>query len=203
MRFLVIMTLFLMANLSDGQRIGSLVRPVHYDLALLPIISGDGPRLCGHVFIDLEPTTTTNLVTLHGADIVIIDVSVEQVFLVAGNESAKSNSSSSDKDRFLLLEDLCFSGLYEPVNEAHTVIQEEPEKQQLNIILKEILIKGNRYRLGLFYVAKVNDDSRGFFRANYRNDNTSCCIQGYTLHKSSFFFSVLIPFLLKLNCNLN
>jgi aminopeptidase N len=188
MRFLVIMTLFLMANLSDGQRIGSLVRPVHYDLALLPIISGDGPRLCGHVFIDLEPTTTTNLVTLHGADIVIIDVSVEQVFLVAGNESAKSNSSSSDKDRFLLLEDLCFSGLYEPVNEAHTVIQEEPEKQQLNIILKEILIKGNRYRLGLFYVAKVNDDSRGFFRANYRNDNTSCCIQGYTLHKSSFFF---------------
>lgn len=172
--FLDILALFLLANLSDGQRIGSLMRPVHYDLAFLPIISGGAPRLCGHVFIDLEPTTTTNLVTLHGADISIIDVSVEQVFLVG-----KSNSSNS-KDRFLQLEDLCFSGLmYEQVNEAHTVIQEEPEKQQLNIILKETLIKEKRYRLGLFYVAKVNDDSRGFFRANYRNDHTSCCIQGY------------------------
>jgi hypothetical protein len=175
MRFLDILTLFLLANFSDGQRIGSLMRPVHYDLAFLPIISGGAPRLCGHVFIDLEPTTTTNLVTLHGADITIIDVSVEQVFL-----DGKFNSSNNSKDRFLQLEDLCFSGLFELVNEAHTVIQEEPEKQQLNIILKETLIKGKRYRLGLFYFAKVNDDSRGFFRANYRNDHTSCCIQGYT-----------------------
>lgn len=177
MRFLDILTWFLLANLSDGQRIGSLMRPVHYDLAFLPIISGGSPRLCGHVFIDLEPTTTTNLVTLHGADITIIDVSVEQVFLVGKWNSSNNNN----KDRFLQLEDLCFSGLmYEQVNEAHTVIQEEPEKQQLNIILKETLIKGKRYRLGLFYFAKMSDDSRGFFRANYRNDQTSCCIQGYT-----------------------
>lgn len=177
MRFFVKLALFLFANLSDGQRIGSFMRPIHYDLALLPIISGGSPRLCGHVFIDLEPKTTTNLVTLHGSDITIIDVSVEQVFLVTGNESAASNSNK--KDRFLQLEDLCFSGLFVQENEAQTLIQEEREKQQIDIILNEILIKDKRYRIGLFYVAKVRDDSRGFFRANYKNDNTSCCIQGY------------------------
>lgn len=191
MRFLsVLSALFLFANnLSDGQRIGSFMRPIHYDLALLPIISGSSPRLCGHVFIDLEPTTTTNLVTLHGSDITILDVSVEQVILVTGNESAASNSSN--KDRFLQLEDLCFSGLFEQTNEAQTFTQEEPEKQQIDIVLKEILIKDKRYRIGLFYVAKVREDNRGFFRANYRNDNTSCCIQGYN---KILFLAILVLF---------
>lgn len=191
MHFLsVLSALFLFANnLSDGQRIGSFMRPIHYDLALLPIISGSSPRLCGHVFIDLEPTTTTNLVTLHGSDITILDISVEQVILVTGNESVASNSSN--KDRFIKLEDLCFSGLFEQTNEAQTFTQEEPEKQQIDIILKEILIKNKRYRIGLFYVAKVREDNRGFFRANYRNDNTSCCIQGYN---KILFLAILVLF---------
>jgi hypothetical protein len=196
---LVKLALFLFANFSDGQRIGTLMRPVHYDLALLPINSGGSPRLCGHVFIDLEPTTTTNLVTLHGVDITVLDVSVEQVLLVTGNESVASNSSN--KDRFLQLEDLCFSGLFEQVKEAHTVIQKESERQQIDIILKEILIKDKRYRLGLFYVAKVREDARGFFRTNYRNDNTSCCIQGY-VYKSlflPFLFSCCVSLLLTSN----
>ncbi|KAK4026308.1 hypothetical protein OUZ56_015315 [Daphnia magna] len=128
------------------------------------------PRLCGHVLVDLEPTTTTNVVTFHGVEISILDVSVEQVL-----DTEKKISS----DRSVQLEDLCFSGLFEIVNEAHTVIHEDVERQQISVILKQTLIKGHRYRVGLFYVAKVRDDNRGFFRANYKNDNTSCCHEGW------------------------
>lgn len=181
MHFLVNLVLIVFANLSDGQRIGSTLRPHHYDLVLLPIISGSSPRLCGHVFIDLEPTTSTNLLTLHGVDIAIIDVSVEQV-LGLGNETTPNFSD----ERFLQLEDLCFSGLFVPAARAFQRIQEDPDRQQINIILKQSLIKGQRYRIGLFYVAKVREESKGFYRVNYKTEDDSCCHEGYVIFRLPF-----------------
>lgn len=169
MHILIKLAVLLFSSVSSGQRIGSLVKPIHYDLLLLPIISGGSPRLCGHVFIDLKPTTSTNLVTFHGTEITILDVSVEQVL-----DTEKKNTS----DLSLQLEDLCFSGLFEQVSEAQTVIQDDPERQQISVVLKQTLIKDQIYRVGLFYVAKVRDDNRGFFRANYKKDNSSCCHEG-------------------------
>ncbi|KAK4026306.1 hypothetical protein OUZ56_015313 [Daphnia magna] len=170
MRLLIQLFVLLFSSVNNGHRLGSSMKPIHYDLLLLPIISGGSPRLCGHVLVDLEPTMTTNVVTFHGVEISILDVSIEQVL----DTEKKINS-----DRSVQLEDLCFSGLFEIVNEAHTVIHEDVERQQISVILKQTLIKGHRYRVGLFYVAKVRDDNRGFFRANYKNDNTSCCHEGW------------------------
>lgn len=184
MRLLIQLFVLLFASVNNGHRLGSSMKPIHYDLLLLPIISGGSPRLCGHVLVDLEPTTTTNVVTFHGVEISILDVSVEQVL-----DTEKKISS----DRSVQLEDLCFSGLFEIVNEAHTVIHEDVERQQISVILKQTLIKGHRYRVGLFYVAKVRDDNRGFFRANYKNDNTSCCHEGYIVFSFGYLHFTFSP----------
>lgn len=166
--------------MNQGQRIGSFFNPHHYDLVLLPIISGGSPRLCGHVYIDLEPTKTTNVVAFHALDITVIDVSVRNVEL---NETVRQNPAD---DRFLQLEDLCFSGLFVQISKAYQTIQEEPEREHITIVLKKILMKGQKYRIGLYYVGKVRDDSKGFFRANYRNDVNSCCHQGYNMNIINF-----------------
>ncbi|XP_046447507.1 aminopeptidase N-like isoform X2 [Daphnia pulex] len=49
----------------------------------------------------------------------------------------------------------------------------------MSIVLKQVLLKGHKYRIGLYYLGKVREDSRGFYRANYKNDVTSCCHQGW------------------------
>lgn len=166
----LVFILSLSSNLiGDGQRIDPFLNPLHYDLVVLPIISGGSPRLCGHVFVDVQPTRTTNLVTLHAVDLTIVDVSVRN----AVNETAAHRAAN---DRFLQLEDLCFSGLFVQTSKAYQTIQEEPER--VRIVLNQVLIKGRQYRIGLYYVGKVRDDPRGFFRANYQNDVTSCCHRG-------------------------
>lgn len=162
---------FLFTTASTAQRIGSLLRPIHYDLALLPIINGNSPRLCGHVFVDLEPSAFTNLLTFHGNEIKVLDVSVE---LVSGNGTAKISAS----ERLSSVEELCFSGLFEKFSGDVDVIQDEDERQQINVILKQPLRKNKKYRVGIFYVGHVREESVGFFRANYKNDSSSCCYQG-------------------------
>ncbi len=156
---------------TTAQRIGSLLRPIHYDLALLPIINGNSPRLCGHVFVDLEPSAFTNFLTFHGNQIKVLDVSVE---LVSGNGTAKMSNS----ERLSSVEELCFSGLFEKFSGDVEVIHDEDERQQINVILKQPLRKNQKYRVGLFYVGHVREESVGFFRANYKNDSSSCCHQG-------------------------
>jgi hypothetical protein len=112
------------------------------------------------------------LITFHAVELTIIDVSVRSV----GNETAAVNPAIDD--RFLQLEDLCISGLFVQTSKEFQTIQEEPEREQMSIVLKQVLLKGHKYRIGLYYLGKVREDSRGFFRANYKNDVTSCCHQG-------------------------
>jgi hypothetical protein len=138
--------LFLLASnvMSDGHRIDPFLNPLHYqDLVLLPVIKGGSPRLCGHVYIDVQPTRTTNLITFHTVELTIIDVSVRSV----GNEMAAVNPAIDD--RFLQLEDLCFSGLFVQTSKEFQTIQEEPERQQMSIVLKQVLLKGHKYRFVL------------------------------------------------------
>lgn len=53
------------------------VLPIHYDLVLLPILTGRNPRLCGHVYIDVEAQATTNLIRFHGMDLEILDATID------------------------------------------------------------------------------------------------------------------------------
>ena len=166
------MLLLLFINWSTAQRIGSLFRPMHYDLVLLPIVSGNSPRLCGHVFVDLEPSATTNFLTFHGNEITVLDVSVELVTSYGTNKMPASK-------RLSRVEELCFSGLFEDLSGDVDVIHDEDERQQINVILKKPLIRNKQYRIGLFYFGLVRDEIvRGFFRVNYKKDSTSCCHQG-------------------------
>jgi hypothetical protein len=100
--------LFLLASnvMSDGHRIDPFLNPLHYDLVLLHVIKGGSPRLCDHVYIDVQPTRTTNLITFHTVELTIIDVSVRSV----GKEMAAVNPAIDD--RFLQLEDLCILGSF-------------------------------------------------------------------------------------------
>ena len=156
-------------NWSTAQRIGSLFRPMHYDLVLLPIISGNSPQLCGHVFVDLEPSATTNILTFHGNEITVRDVSVELVTSYGTNKMPASERLSS-------VEKLCFSGLFGDLSGDVDAIQKEDEKQQINVELKKPLMQNKQYRIGVFYVGLVRDEIvRGFFRFNYKNVSSSCC----------------------------
>ena len=146
---------------------------MHYDLVLLPIISGNGPRLCGHVFIDLEPSATTNLLSFHGNEITVLDISVE--ILTDNNGTSKMSSI----ERLGKVEELCFSGVFEDLSGDVDVIHDEDERQQISAILKQPLIKNKHYRIGVFYIGLVRDKTAvGFFRSNYKNDSSSCCHQG-------------------------
>ncbi len=171
---LILLALFVLTSnvMIHGHRIDPFLNPFHYDLVLLPVISGGSPRLCGHVYVDVQPTRSTNLITFHAVELTIIDVSVRSVV----NGTAAVNPTTDD--RFLQLEDFCFSGLFVQTSQEFQTIQEEPEREQMNIVLKQVLLKGHKYRIGLYYLGKVGDNSRGFYRANYKNDVNSCCHQG-------------------------
>ena len=63
-------------GISIAQRLPELIRPIHYDLALLPILAGSNPRLCGHVYLDFEALTLTSVVKVHGSELDILDVTI-------------------------------------------------------------------------------------------------------------------------------
>lgn len=190
MQILVRLIFLLLPYLIVGQRIDSLIHPFHYDLVLLPIINGNNPILCGHVFIDLELKASTNLLTFHGADITIMDASVE---LIPG--PAKNIS------RFDILEDLCFSFVFQDYSGDVDIIQPDEGREQISVIFKRPLLKFQRYRIGLSYVGQIRKESKGFFRANYKNDQDSCCHHGYVMN--SIYFCSKYYQIRTVNPNLN
>lgn len=62
--------------LIHGQELNPSVIPLHYDVVLLPILNRN-PRLCGHVYIDVEARNTTNVIRFHGAELEILDTTIE------------------------------------------------------------------------------------------------------------------------------
>ena len=165
LKMLVILLLFdLCAN---GQRLNSSIQPLHYDLVLLPYVFGDLHRLCGHIFIDIQPQVTTSDLVLHGVDVSILDTSITP-FLEGENNH-----------RFQVVEELCLSGLFVENSDQIDFVNYYDDKEQIHIKFKEPMSGGTKYRVGLFYLAKVNDETiKGFFQINYKNDSSSCCHLG-------------------------
>ena len=165
---LAIMLVFLLIFYQvNGQRLDSSIQPLHYDLVLLPYVFGDLHRLCGHVFIDIQPQVTTSGLVLHGVDVSILDTSIEPLLGPVKNH------------RFQVVEDLCLTGLFVENSDQVDFVNYYDEKEQIHIGFKEPMYGGTQYRLGLFYLAKVNDETiKGFFQINYKNGSTSCCHLG-------------------------
>lgn len=177
MRFAVLLALVLcFAHSNVGQRIGNLFEPYHYDLVMLPLMTGVVPRLCGHVYIDVEPKATTNIFLLHGYDITVLDVNVAQVSFL---KNVTTPPKFSQSERLQSVEDVCFSGIFDRTSGDVDTVNVEEDRQLISIVFKKPFIAKKKYRVGIFYIAKINTESKGFFRANYKNDSTSCCNEGY------------------------
>lgn len=172
MRLLVQLLLLLLPYFIACQRIGSTVKPIHYDLVILPMIQEENPRLCGHVIIDFEMRTTTNLVTLHSYQLDVLDVKLFP-------SNATRSTTRKSQQRLEKVKDMCFSGLLDVSSEWVDVIQEELDKQQINIIFKRPLFKNTRYRIAIIYRGKINnEEAKGFFKVSYKNDPETCCPDG-------------------------
>ncbi len=160
-------SLTLSGPIIEGQRLPQTIIPLHYDLALIPILANN-PRLCGHLYLDFEALTWTNFITIHSAiELDILDVTLDDKLL-------------NNNNRFDQLEDFCFSGLEPDVNETLVsdiqFVVHEPDKNQLNIGFNRTIVPGQKYRLGILYRGKINDTSHGFFSGSYKEENT-CCVR--------------------------
>lgn len=170
-------TLILIVNhQAKSQRLEQppLVIPIHYDIALLPILARN-PRLCGHVYIDIEARNSTNVVILNGRDLEILEVTFESL-----NEGNKALMGA--EERMSRVEEVCFDQLEAPPLQntikrdpsSIRLIRQDVDKEMWNFFLREFVVPGNKYRIGLLYRGNINEKSKGFFRAKY-NDPGSCC----------------------------
>ena len=159
----------------NGQRFDQppLVVPIHYDLALLPILARN-PRLCGHVYIDIEAQNLTNVVILNGRDLEILEVSFEPL-------NINNTELKGAEERLSRIEEVCFDQLEAPTSQnsiksdpSIQIIRQDVEKEMWNFILHKSMVPGEKYRMGLLYRGKVFERSEGFYRAKY-TDPGSCC----------------------------
>lgn len=152
----------------ESERLPKTIVPVHYDLAILPILINN-PRLCGHLLLDFEVSSSilspTNTITLHGVELDLIEVKLVKDITV--------------ENRFEKLEDICFSGLSQSPREDNNPVDEiglsqDEENQKWNVTFSQALIPDRRYRLAVYYIGKINDDIQGFFRGSYVREETCC-----------------------------
>lgn len=162
-----LLLLLLLSHYSVCGRIGSFIRPIHYDLVFLPMIDPDFNRLCGHVFIDIEPNATTNQVILNQYEVYVLDVSIQLV------GESKHETSFEEIERLQKVEDLCFTGHFKKESDDVDSIKNNDTTQQLSVIFKKPIVPKRKYRIGLFYIGKIMENIEGFFRSNLQNENSS------------------------------
>lgn len=141
------------------------VMPLHYNITLLPVMTGNDVRLCGHVYLDIEATKTTNLIRFHGQDLDIYQVTY-----------------GSFKSPLEDVEELCFNRLTKRSNKDPMIkaISHDSVLHEWTILLYKSMIQGEQYRIGILYTAKVNEKSNGFYRIKATNPATCCerCVKG-------------------------
>jgi hypothetical protein len=166
----------------SSYRLPNAISPVNYQLTLLPVIE-DKPRLCGHVWINVTVETPTNVIVLHG------NILPVETVVYADSEPTDDNEVSRS-----MVEKLCFSGVLatlEQLSDDERKTREDKDFaqsvhlkediEQMIIILKEELMVGAHYRIGILYLAEINDgDNIGFFRVQKKNEDiNNCCPQRY------------------------
>lgn len=158
----------LLANRGFCQRIGSFIRPHHYDLVFLPTIGSNYNRLCGHVFLDVESNITTHHVILNELELDILDISIQLI------TDSYLHTNTSDIKRLKMVEDMCFTGHFEEKSNHAQSLKHNDSTQQFSVFFKEPLIQNLKYRIGILYVGKIMDSIQGFFAVNLKNDNSAC-----------------------------
>lgn len=147
----------------DDFRLPESVIPVHYQLTLLPLIE-DEPRLCGHVWINVTAQSPTDLIVLHINNLLPSEVVVLEESVIS------YNNEKLHRD----LESLCNSDSEEEdsneIESRHDddwvdALDIDDETEQLLIYLKEEMVVGVSYHIGITYRGEIYDtDNFGFFR---------------------------------------
>ena len=81
------------------ERLPEIVTPVHYRVAVLPIIESN-QRLCGHVWIDVVARMTTSIIMLHASP----DITVMRALVIPGALNADNSTASQllgDREKML------------------------------------------------------------------------------------------------------
>lgn len=118
------------------------ILPVKYNIKLLPFIFEGNFTFNGDVSIVVQVTETTNNITLHAADLFIINTEV-----LTMNEDGVDSS--------LMI-----------IGQSN-----DTEKQFHTIHLKNDLKSGEHYRINMSFVGRLNDDLHGFYRSSYKVNN--------------------------------
>lgn len=159
-----------------------IVKPIHYQLTIVPVLE-ENARLCGHVWIDVQAELETSMIILHAVD---LSVAKSVVLPLKQNQLSSSPDQLESKQ---MVEDLCFNSIvYQDNSDSHQdlsdIVHHDGQKEMLTIILKENLIKGAKYRIGLLYKGNIYDKatSQGFFKSQYEIDNHEDCCKRFFIH---------------------
>lgn len=174
---LLVVLLWTLAGVSSAEevyRIPSALSAHHYDVTLLPILKAN-PRLCGHVWITMTTTLPTSLVVAHVSNLDLFEVNV-----FAGHDS------DYNRDQKHVVEQHCFVGnasvrhaggnkRTDP-NDLAIGAETNDASEVLTIALREPMMPGKIYRVGISYVAPVyQGENKGFFRLKYTRNEDDCC----------------------------
>lgn len=123
------------------------VRPVAYDIRLLPLIKGDF-TFTGEVAITINVTETTNNLTLHAHELTVDERSVT----LTRQDGVGDNATSTGM----------------PVGR-----QSKDALRQFYVIHARMPLKPGTYRVRLKFSGVLGDDLQGFYRSSYIEKNTT------------------------------
>ena len=188
----------------NGQRLTMTVTPLSYDLVLLPILTGQNPRLCGHVSIDVEARNATNVIHFHGDNLEILDISFESLPASSTTTEDGRIRSGTYLQRLERVEELCFAQTQMPPplsapsrDGTVRMLSQKAERTEWTAVLARTMVPGARYRLGVQYIGQVYNVSKGFFRTKHEPGNPEhpCCDKWVAVFKIQFIKKRIYSFL--------
>lgn len=138
----------------EGIRLPASMKPISYDLKILPFLSGDNFTFSGHVIIVLNISENCQNITLHLDDALTVrndDVKVRKI------EAANMTSSLTES----------------PIEVDRIFRDNSNMKQFFVIVVKQILARKSLYEVEIKYSGILADDLKGFHRNAYKIGNVT------------------------------
>jgi len=126
-------------------RLPTHLKPLHYRVSLVPFIIPDNFTIKGSISITLEATVDgANNITVHSAETNVTHESV-------------------------LVEELDNNG--NKLGEISVQGHEYDKDREFYITkLNKVITKGNKYRMSMDFISHLNDNLKGFYRSNFKNE---------------------------------
>lgn len=141
-------------------RLPTSVTPIAYDVRLIPFIWPGNFTFNGQVTIMINVTMETHNITLHSAELTILQVNLTRVTNIYRNTVSDTNYITSS----------------EQLNSNSTIIIKNTEldaEREFLIIHPEMAIQPGQYKLSIKFIGILNDALQGFYRSSYVVDNVT------------------------------